>query len=99
MAVKVVALYGPPADPSGWDEHYQTVHLPLAAKLAGLRAQRAARVSGTSDEKPCPYYAVGKLVFEDLDPIQTALAAAEGQAAAEDAMAAARKASLFAEHY
>jgi uncharacterized protein (TIGR02118 family) len=95
MAVKIVALYGQPTDPSAWDGHYQTVHLPLAAKLPGLSAQRAARASGTLDGKPSPYYAIGELVFDDLEAMQKALASAEGQAAAEDLAAMAPPQSLI----
>jgi uncharacterized protein (TIGR02118 family) len=80
MTVKVVGLYGQPADPAGWDQRYAEEHLPLAAAIPGLRAQRAAKVRAT-DGSESPYYLVGELVFDDLDAVQAGVSSPEGQAA------------------
>jgi uncharacterized protein (TIGR02118 family) len=84
MAVKFVALYGQPDDLLAWDEHYRKVHLPLAATIPGLQAQRAAEVLSTSDGSASPYHVVGELVFADMASLQAGVASPEGQAASED---------------
>ena len=82
MTVKLLALYGQPADPASWDRRYTAEHLPLAAAMPGLRAQRAARVHGTAEGSESPYYLVGELVFDDIEALQAGAGSPEGQAAA-----------------
>ncbi len=84
MAAKIVALFGQPDDPGEWDRHYEEVHLPLAAKVPGLTAQRATRVLSTAHGSIAPYHVVGELVFDDLPALQAGLDSPEGQEAAED---------------
>jgi uncharacterized protein (TIGR02118 family) len=82
MTVTLLALYGQPADPVSWDRQYTEEHLPLAAAIPGLRAQRAARVHGTAEGSESPYYLVGELVFADTEAMQAGASSPEGQAAA-----------------
>jgi uncharacterized protein (TIGR02118 family) len=82
MTVKLLALYGQPADPVSWDQRYTEEHLPLAAAMPGLRAQRAARVHGTADGSASPYYLIGELFFDDVEAMQTGASSPEGEAAA-----------------
>jgi uncharacterized protein (TIGR02118 family) len=82
MTVTLLALYGRPADPASWDQRYTEEHLPLAAAIPGLRAQRAATVHGTAEGSESPYYLVGELVFDDLEALQAGVGSPEGQAAA-----------------
>ena len=82
MTVKLLALYGQPANPASWDQRYTEEHLPLAAAMPGLRAQRAARVHATAEGSESPYYLVGELVFDDVDAMQAGASSPEGQAAA-----------------
>ena len=84
MAAKIIALFGQPDDPDEWGRHYADVHLPLAAKVPGLTAQRAARVLTAADGSAAPYHLVGELVFDDLPALQSALESPEGQEAAQD---------------
>jgi uncharacterized protein (TIGR02118 family) len=95
MVAKIVTLYGQPDDPESWDRHYVDVHLPLGAKLPGVKAQRAARVISAADGSPSPYYGVGELVFEDMNALQAAAGSPEGQAASQDLAAMAPSGSLF----
>jgi len=95
MAAKFVALYGQPDDRDNWDRYYVNVHLPLAAKLPGLKAQRAARVVSTADGSTSPYYLVGELVFDDMNALQAAVGSPEGQAASQDLAAMAPPGSLL----
>src|SRR5581483_11808718 len=41
--VKLVVAYGPPADPSAFDQHYAETHAPLAQKIPNLRRFEAGR--------------------------------------------------------
>jgi uncharacterized protein (TIGR02118 family) len=84
MAAKLIGLFGQPDDPDEWDRHYSEVHLPLAAKVPGLTAQRAARVLAAADGSPAPYRVVGELVFDDLPALHAGLESPEGQDAAAD---------------
>jgi uncharacterized protein (TIGR02118 family) len=71
------------------------VHVPLAARLPGLKAQRAARVVGAADGSTSPYYVVGELEFEDMNALQAAVSSPEGQAASQDLAAMAPPESLL----
>jgi uncharacterized protein (TIGR02118 family) len=81
MVVTLLGLYGQPADPASWDQRYTEEHLPLAAAIPGLRAQRAARVQSTAEGSDSPYYLVGELVFDDVEAMQAGASSPEGQAA------------------
>jgi uncharacterized protein (TIGR02118 family) len=84
MAAKVVALYRHPADPAAFDEYYYETHVPIAAKIPGLRGGEAS-VGGVQQlDGESPYYHAGVLTFDSLEALQAALATPEGQATAAD---------------
>jgi uncharacterized protein (TIGR02118 family) len=80
---KLVVLYSPPADPDKFRSYYTSTHLPLAAKLPGLRAYRygfdLAPPAGTS-----PYWAMFEADFDDINALSKAMSSPEGQAVAAD---------------
>ena len=82
--VKLVVAYGPPEDPTAFDEHYASTHAPLAQKIPGLRRFEAGKVLGTPDGTPAPFYFIAELSFDSADALQTAMGTAEGQAAGAD---------------
>ena len=41
--VRFLAMYDKPDDPEAFDRHYREVHIPLAAKLPGLRRYTISR--------------------------------------------------------
>jgi uncharacterized protein (TIGR02118 family) len=82
--VKLVVVYGPPEDPTSFDEYYASTHAPLARKIPGLRRFEAGKVLGTPDGAPAPFYFLAELSFDSADELQTAMVTAEGQAAAAD---------------
>jgi uncharacterized protein (TIGR02118 family) len=82
--VKLVVAYGPPEDPAAFDEHYASTHASLAQQIPGLRRFEAGRVLGTPDGTPAPFYFIAELSFDGAGELQTAMATAEGQAAAAD---------------
>ncbi|MFO0837243.1 MAG: EthD family reductase [Phycisphaerae bacterium] len=83
--VKLIALYTKPADPAAFDAHYRDVHMPLAAKMPGLRRMTVAKVTGSPGGEP-RYYQVAELFFDDMNALTTAMKSPEGKAAAKDVM-------------
>lgn len=71
---KIVVLYPEPADRVAFEDYYVNKHLPLAARLPGLKAARYSfRVSGLGDSGTgSPYFAV----FEGDFATQADMAAA-----------------------
>jgi uncharacterized protein (TIGR02118 family) len=82
--VKVIVLYGHPTDPSAFETHYTSTHVPLAEKLPGLKLFEASRVVGAADGGDPPYYRVAELSFESQEALQAALSSAEGQETVAD---------------
>ncbi|GAA5154404.1 MULTISPECIES: EthD family reductase [Amycolatopsis] len=75
---KIVVLYPEPADAAAFKEYYESTHLPLAAKLPGLRAMRYSfDVSGD-------YFAIWEGEFDDAEAAGAAMASPEGQAVQAD---------------
>lgn len=83
--IKVLALYGLPADAHAFDEYYFNRHVPLAKTLPGLMAYEVSRgdVRGVLDGSR-PYHLVATLSFESFSTLQAALASPAGQATAAD---------------
>jgi uncharacterized protein (TIGR02118 family) len=82
--VKLMVLYGAPADPAAFEEHYANTHGPLVDKIPGLRLFEAGRVVGTPDGGDPPYYRVAELSFDSAEALQSAMSSPEGQATAGD---------------
>lgn len=82
---KATILYRTPADRAAFDEHYFAVHVPLAAKMRGLRRWTITRVddAGMSVEGT-PYHLVVELYADDREALLAAFNSPEGQAAAAD---------------
>lgn len=47
--MKVTVLYGHPADPDAFEEHYMERHLPLVENMPNLQRFEAARIVATPD--------------------------------------------------
>lgn len=81
---RMVVIYSTPKDPHAFDEHYFSVHVPLAKRLPGLRRYEVSRRPiFTPANDPAPYL-VGILHFDDLTALRAAFATPEGQACAAD---------------
>jgi uncharacterized protein (TIGR02118 family) len=80
---RMVVIYRTPKDPSAFDEHYFSVHIPLAKKLPGLRGYDVSRGPIVTPTGPEPYL-VATLHFDDRAAILTAFATPEGKACAAD---------------
>jgi uncharacterized protein (TIGR02118 family) len=82
--VKLVVAYGQPEDPAAFDEHYRSVHVPLAEKIPGVQRFEHGKVVGTPDGSAAPYYFIAELSFADMDALQAGMGSEEGQATAND---------------
>src|SRR4051812_39916057 len=80
---RLLVLYPPPSDPDHFRSYYEDTHLPLAAKLPGLRAYRYSfDVAAAEDESP--YYCVFEADFDDAAALSAARESTEGQAVRAD---------------
>src|SRR4051794_41096016 len=84
MMVKLTVLYGQPKDPAAFERYYLETHTPIAQKVKGLRRFEIAKIVGTPDGKPSPYYRTADLYFDSAEQMQQSLGSKEGQIAAAD---------------
>lgn len=82
--IKLTLLYGHPADAVSFESYYASTHLPLAAKITGVRRAEFSLVSGAIDGSKSPYYRIAELYFDNVEQMKTAMASAEGMAAVAD---------------
>lgn len=78
---KLTVQYTDPADPAAFDDYYRKVHVPLAAKMPGLRRFTLSKPRGLGVAAP---HLIAELWFDDADALSAALGSAEGGAAAAD---------------
>jgi uncharacterized protein (TIGR02118 family) len=81
---KLLVLYNKPKDPAHFRKYYVETHVPLAAKLPGLKTS-----SYSFDVKPlgpgeAPYFCIFEAQFESEAALMSALRSKEGQAVAGD---------------
>lgn len=83
--VKVLAMYGQPANAAAFDDYYFTRHVPLAKKMPGLLGYEVSRgpVTGLVDGSR-PHHLVATLSFASEAAVQAAMQSPEGQATAAD---------------
>ncbi|GAB3582738.1 EthD family reductase [Amycolatopsis endophytica] len=80
---RLTVLYPPPADPEHFKQYYVNTHLPLAARLPGLRAWRYSfDVSAMAGESP--YFAIFEAEFDSAEAMAAAMSSDQGRAVAAD---------------
>jgi uncharacterized protein (TIGR02118 family) len=80
---RLMVLYNPPDDPEHFRRHYVETHLPLAAKMPGLRGYRYG-LDLNAPEGDAPYFCVFEGDFDDAASLGAALESPEGQTALAD---------------
>ena len=80
---RLLVLYPPPSDPDQFRSYYEETHLPLAAKLPGLRAYRYS-VDVAARRGESPYFCVFEADFDDAAAMRAAQASPQGQATRAD---------------
>lgn len=77
---KVIALYGQPKDPEHFRTYYLNRHMPLAARLPGLKsAHYSFSIQGTA-----PYFCIWEGVFADEAAAMAAMGSEIGARVAAD---------------
>ena len=82
--IKLFAFYQKPADVEAFWKHYNAVHLPLVAKIPGIKKTVVNRVTGSPMGEP-PHWMVVEMQFPDAETFGKAMQSPENAAAAEDA--------------
>jgi uncharacterized protein (TIGR02118 family) len=77
---KLIVLYPPPADVAMFERRYRIEHVPMVAKIPGLRKFVAAQVLG-APAGVAPYQRVAELYFDSSEALQSAVSSPAGQAA------------------
>lgn len=80
---KLVVLYPAPDDPDHFRDYYVRNHLPLVAKMPGIRAYRYSfDVAATEGETP--YFAAFEADFDDLAAMNAARSSPDGRRVSAD---------------
>jgi uncharacterized protein (TIGR02118 family) len=82
--VKLSVIYGHPTDPAAFERYYAETHMPLAAKVQGLRRFELSKVMGTPDGSKPAYYRMADLYFDSPDHMKQVMATPEARATAAD---------------
>ncbi|GAB6919840.1 EthD family reductase [Rhodococcus erythropolis] len=83
MTSRVVVCYGKPENSAAFDEHYSSIHVPLAKAVPGLvdfSWGKAKSLDGSESQ----YYAVAYLVFADDASLKAGLVSPEMKLAGKD---------------
>ncbi|WCN37183.1 EthD family reductase [Aneurinibacillus uraniidurans] len=88
--VKLIAIYKKPEDTGAFDQHYNEVHAPLAAKMPGLIKLEVNRIYG-GPMGDSNLHLIAEMYFETKEALTEALSSPEGRAAGKDLMGFAGK--------
>jgi uncharacterized protein (TIGR02118 family) len=82
--VKLTLLYGHPQDAAAFERYYAETHLPIAAKIQGLRRAEFSRATGAPDGGKPAYHRIAELYFDDDQHMQKVMGSPEAVAAVAD---------------
>ncbi|HEX6679400.1 MAG TPA: EthD family reductase [Gaiellaceae bacterium] len=85
--IKIVGYWTAPADPADiplFEDDYMNRHVPIAAKLPGLRRLTTLRVEEGYMGGEVQHYRIVEAWFDDTDALEAALLTAESKAMRED---------------
>lgn len=88
--VKLIALYKQPEDKEAFDDHYKNVHVPITAKIPGLRKMEVTKIVG-SPMGESEYYLLCEMYYDDHDALKAAMRTDESKASGRDLMSFAGK--------
>ena len=81
---KLTLLYGHPANPEAFEEHYLHTHLPLAAKMEGVLRLELTKFHAAPDGSKPAFYRMAELYYPGQVEIEKSLRSPSGQAVAGD---------------
>jgi uncharacterized protein (TIGR02118 family) len=79
VAVRLIALYNQPQDPTAFDAHYREVHAPIVRRYPGLRELRLTSPISMGSRHP-RFHLMAEMFFDsraDLDAAMTSDAGVE----------------------
>lgn len=79
---RITIEYGTPANADSFEQYYRDTHVPMAARLPGLRRFTVSHPRGLGTAAP---YMMAELWFDDAEALKTALKSPEMAATAADA--------------
>ena len=83
--IKLTVLYAKQKDPEAFNKYYLSKHMPLVAKIPGLkRTEVATALPPPPDQSEPPYWRITELYFQSVEDLQKAFASEEGKASAAD---------------
>ncbi len=82
--IRLTVLYGKPTDPEAFLSYYESTHAPLASKIPDLARFTWGKCLPGADGGDPPYFLIAELVWESMEAMGSAMAGAEGSAAAAD---------------
>ena len=88
---RFVALYSPPDDVEGFEEHFCTTHLPIAQQWPGVQSTTTTRFTGTPRGVDAPFHLMFVAEWATDEEMAAALRSDSGAAAAKDARAMAER--------
>lgn len=80
---KMIVMYEEPKDKEGFENHYFSVHIPIAEKLPNIIGSSIHRVVNTRNSD-LNLYLIAELEFENLDVLQEALGSQAGKELTND---------------
>ena len=81
---KFVVLYGHPEDPEHFRSYYEGTHIPLAARLPGLKAWRYSFDVASPDQDEPPYFCIFEGEFESAEAMGEAMGGEYGRKVGAD---------------
>jgi uncharacterized protein (TIGR02118 family) len=84
--VKMIALYKQPKDKEKFDEHYFQTHVPITAKIPGLRNMKVTKITGTPMGGESEYYLLCEMYYDSYETFKEAMKTSEAKASAKDLM-------------
>lgn len=84
--VKLIALYKHPENKEAFDAHYFQTHVPLTAKIPGLREMKVTRITGSPMGGEGKYYLMCEMFYDSHEALKAAMKTDEGKASGKDAM-------------
>ena len=82
--VKLTVLYGQPKSAAAFEKYYAETHLPLAAKMQGVRRIELSKVTSAADGSAPAFYRLADLYFDDADHMKRVMSTPEGKATVDD---------------
>lgn len=82
--IRLTVLYGHPDDPQAFDEYYNSVHIPLAKQMKGLKGWTVGKCQAAEEGQQPDYYMIVGLYGESRAELEAVLASPEGQATVAD---------------